>query len=69
MASDTVKRHLCEGTLPDGDYGEAITYCSGSEDGGLYVGNGEYASDVAYCPYCGYEAKKKPIIEEYKTNG
>lgn len=48
--------HICDGQLPSSGFGEAITYCMEYDDG-LWVGNGEYASQVNYCPYCGYKAK------------
>ena len=38
-------------------YGGAIYDCEENEDGELWVDNGEYASQVNYCPYCGYKAK------------
>lgn len=40
-------------------YGVAVLECWQEEDGTLTVDNGEYASQVNYCPYCGYEADVK----------
>ena len=40
-------------------YGDAIYICYEDEIGELIVSNGEYGSQVNYCPYCGYKAKKK----------
>lgn len=49
--------HKCEGELPEGAYGPAIEQCMESEDGSLWASNGEYASQVNFCPYCGFKAK------------
>ena len=54
-----VKLHVCKGNLPWEAYGPAIEDCREVESGALWVGNGEYASQVNFCPYCGYEAKSK----------
>lgn len=54
--------HKCSGTLPEGAHGGAILYCEENEDGELWVDNIEYASQVGWCPYCGYEAQVKPEI-------
>lgn len=48
--------HECEYNVPYDAYGAAIEQCSEYEDGELWVGNGEYASRVNYCPFCGYKA-------------
>lgn len=37
-------------------YGLAVDYCQENEHGELWVGNGEYASRVNFCPFCGYKA-------------
>ena len=58
------KLHDCEGKLPDDAYGEAIEYCNENEKGELWIGNSEYFSQVAFCPYCGFESKEKPIIKK-----
>jgi len=49
------------------DYGEAINTCYENEEDKLIVENGEYASRVDYCPYCGYEAKVKIIKREHES--
>lgn len=49
--------HKCEGTLPEDSYGSAISSCFEGEDGALWVSNEEYASQVNFCPYCGFRAK------------
>ena len=56
--------HLCNAPILSKDYiyGSAINVCVEHEDGTLVVDNGEYGSQVNFCPYCGYEAKVK--IEE-----
>jgi hypothetical protein len=43
-----------------GTFGHAIEGCYEKEDGTLWAGNGEYESQVSFCPYCGYQAKIKP---------
>ncbi len=35
-------------------YGIAVNSCW-EEDGKLWVGNGEYANTVNFCPFCGYK--------------
>lgn len=35
----------------------AISYCYEDTDGKLWITNEEYASQVNFCPYCGYTAK------------
>jgi hypothetical protein len=49
--------HFCSEDLPHSGYGAAITCCYETLDGQLMVENGEYGSQVNYCPYCGYKAK------------
>ena len=51
--------HRCEGELPKAAYGAAIRYCYEDVDGKLWITNEEYASQVNFCPYCGYKAKVK----------
>ena len=42
-----------------GKYGGAIEQCTEHDDGSLWVDNGEYASCVNYCPFCGTKATKQ----------
>jgi hypothetical protein len=51
--------HSCEApkNIKSGGYGDAITDCDESSNGELWVGNGEYASQVNFCPFCGFKAK------------
>lgn len=65
--------------LPDRDYdeledpfeglwgkcGAAVEDCLEHEDGTLWVDNGEYASRVNYCPFCGYSTKEKITKMEF----
>ncbi len=51
--------HYCEMTGGWNGYGHAIDYCFQDQDGYLFVENGEYGSQVNFCPICGYEAKIK----------
>ena len=53
-------KHWCEGELPSCGYGACVAYCEEDSDGELWVGNYEYASQVGWCPFCGYEAQVKP---------
>jgi len=55
-----IKLHDCKlnGGLY-GQHGAAVEFCFESEDGMLIVDNGEYSSQVNYCPVCGYKAKKQ----------
>lgn len=50
--------HECELSSPCDDYGPAITDVWEDEKG-LWAINGEYSSQVNYCPVCGYKAKKQ----------
>jgi hypothetical protein len=56
-------RHSCEGCLPKDGYGEALDGCEEDNEGRLWVGNGEYGSQVAFCPYCGFKAKVMPSVD------
>ena len=51
------KRHWCELNSPNDGYGAAVEQCCEWSDGTLWVGNGEYASQVNFCPVCGHKAK------------
>ena len=51
------QRHLCEGFLPSASYGGAIDECREDDQCRLWVGNGEYSSQVNYCPFCGHKAR------------
>ncbi len=53
------KNHYCEIPSRWHCYGAAIDECHEDQDGCLFAGNGEYGSQVNFCPMCGYEAKKK----------
>ncbi len=54
-------KHNCEGHSPHDGYGPAIDHCIKNKKGELWSGNGEYGSQVNYCPYCGYEAEIKTV--------
>lgn len=56
-------RHVCQGYLPVGGYGAAVTCCVEDEEGKLWVANGEYESQVNYCPYCGFRASTQVTDE------
>lgn len=42
---------------PTGMYGAAFSRVLEREDGTLWIDNGEYQSQVSFCPVCGYKAK------------
>jgi len=48
--------HLCERLAVFDRAGEVVNYCYEDEDGFLRVGNGEYESQVNFCPFCGWMA-------------
>lgn len=51
--------HFCEIATKIHLGGPAIDECFEDSDGLLFVSNGEYGSQVNFCPWCGYEAKIK----------
>ncbi len=57
-----MEKHNCSYNVPEKSYGPAIGHTY-EEDNKLWVTNGEYSSQVNYCPYCGYEAKIKVVSE------
>lgn len=55
-----VSRHCCDLTkYPHAGYGEAVSYCEEHEDGTLWVDNSEYATQINFCPACGFPASVK----------
>lgn len=59
FACDSTKPgHFCEDDyLPSAMHGDAVTKCAEMETGELWVSNGEYASQVNFCPFCGFAAR------------
>jgi hypothetical protein len=57
--------HYCHGRTPEDETsdiascGAAFTICY-EKDEKLFVANGEYTSQVSFCPYCGAKAKRLP---------
>ena len=51
--------HRCKLDSAESMWGPAIDQCVEREDGTLWAGNGEYESQVNFCPACGYAAKVK----------
>jgi len=43
-------------SLSSACYGSAVTGIVLSEDGEMWIGNGEYESRVNFCPVCGLKA-------------
>jgi hypothetical protein len=50
------KRHACSIRSAEAGYGNAIDDCTENEKGEFWVGNGEYGSQVNFCPICGAKA-------------
>jgi hypothetical protein len=65
----TDTRHNCDFDgnieMPCDGYGAAITRCVEDEEGKFWVDNGEYCTQVAYCPYCGEKAPSVPVPTVY----
>lgn len=56
MMNETINpEHDCQMSTKKGGYGVAVEYCY-EDDGYFWVSNGEYASQVNYCPICGKQA-------------
>lgn len=53
---------------PDGLYGPAVTTVSMDEEGKMWVENGEYKSQVNFCPFTGTPAEKQMEVKwNYKS--
>lgn len=50
--------HFCQANTRHRAYGPALSYCYQDEEG-MWAGNGEYESQVNFCPYCGQSSSKK----------
>ena len=55
------KLHECFHHTKCSGWGDAVGACYEKKDGTLWVDNGEYGSQVNFCPYCGYKAKVPAI--------
>ena len=53
------EQHNCTLDSPSDAYGIAMDICYEKDDGTYWVSNGEYASQVNYCPVCGAKAPKQ----------
>lgn len=68
--------HKCWGYLPAYEAFDradflsdfAIDECIEHPDGTLVAGQAGVGSQVAYCPFCGYEAKIKPPVVPYERD-
>ena len=61
MSSDQAVRHCCAAPAGANDpatwaHGAAVTESQEDEGGAMFVGNGEYATRVNFCPFCGVKA-------------
>lgn len=57
--------HECKGDLPEDGYGAAIYICHEDSNGKFWVGNGEYGSQVNFCPFCGAKATVAAEIKKW----
>ena len=53
------EQHNCTLDSPSDVYGIAMDICYEKDDGTYWISNGEYASQVNYCPVCGAKAPKQ----------
>ena len=51
-----MNRHFCHVRTDSTEAGPAIDYCWEDKEGCLWAGNGEYESQVNFCPSCGAKA-------------
>jgi hypothetical protein len=56
MSSNDYTQATDKYTTPDGLWGVAISYTRTDKEGKMWVGNGEYESQVNYCPVTGQMA-------------
>ena len=54
-------------TAPRKLWGDAVTYRRIDEDGKMWIGNGEYETQVNYCPFTGIPADKQMGLVERKV--
>lgn len=52
-------QHECKLDSPNDAYGAAVSECYEWKDGTFWVTNGEYSSQVNFCPVCGAKAPKQ----------
>lgn len=52
---------------PADAYGPAVSYTRTDEQGRMFIGNGEYETQVNYCPFTGVAAIVKMEVEHHKT--
>lgn len=48
--------------FPSSGYGAAIEECEETEQGELWAGNSEYGTQVNFCPFCGYKARRQVAL-------
>lgn len=58
--------HKCTCKVPHAIYGPAVNLCREDHNGTYWVGNGEYASQVNYCPFCGKKAPTQIKDEDFE---
>ena len=54
---------------PDGLYGPAVTAVRMDEEGKMWIENGEYESQVNFCPFTGTPAEKKMEVSDTTRKG
>lgn len=57
---DLAGGHRCSLRTDHAAHGIAVDTCSEDLNGRLWVDNGEYASQVFFCPVCGMKARTAP---------
>lgn len=61
--------HNCISTgAPRGGFGAAVDSCTERSDGTLWAGNDEYATQVNFCPFCGYSARVRLTDTQHKRS-
>lgn len=64
-----MKHHCSLLNFPFEAYGSAVNDCIENEFGEFWVDNGEYSTQVNFCPACGVKAPKQFSIEDnHATN-
>jgi hypothetical protein len=52
---------------PYKDWGSALTYVEVDKDGKMWIGNGEYSSQVNFCPFTGTPAPLQMKVIDYES--
>lgn len=52
---------------PEKAWGRAVDYVRVDEDGKMWIGNGEYESQVNFCPFTGTPAPSQMKVTDYES--